>query len=445
MCYSKVCRSREKTGLSLYYLNSSNDLEPKLMRNLLDAEQVGSTDQVIWWLRSRAVPGFCHPRQRKPEKPASTATGSAPDASRSESHPTRGLRKDCQPVLSTEQALNAGEVSSDFISWGIKNYPAKNTWSSSETTAREFRGTGFWLSSWDMLDLPELKSAPSRSARRPRSSPMCSSSTPADGSTRSRSQLRDEVGYMVASEEIIPVPWAYPPQLSPEYLSARPSDTPPSRSGLGPTSLNQDTWDRLDNDRDFAAVQLSAIEMKKVAPLEKALDQLAQALIGTPLQRFGAPVGSRTSSMDEGGPARPRISATWAISASSCKCWRAPVSGSKRPLWGRQGFESHLVAFHNDGGWRMHHRHVVYLPDGFARGSQEAAAGCSKTDLAARAPTGTNFSGPRQALVLHVAAAFGGKRLAAAVEKTLGRHSSCPGRLFWAFSSRLALATQSLG
>ena len=272
----------KKDWTVLYYLNGNNDLEPKLTRNLLDAEQVGSTDQVnvVAQLTRGPHDEVC------PGKKKTGLDGDWVGTRRYhlEAAPTArpGAKKKLvsQPLETQETPVNAGESKSlsDFLSWGVEKYPAKRYMVVIGDHGKGFVGTGFDYLYKDNLNLTEIKSALYTVQQKTGTKPDVLVFDACEmGQLEVAYQFKDQAGFMVASEEIIGVD-GLPHTAYLDFLTHKPGASPREAAKAWVSISQSDTLDRLDNDRDFAAVQLSAFDLSKVEALKIATDRLATVL-----------------------------------------------------------------------------------------------------------------------------------------------------------------------
>ena len=258
----------------LYYLNGSNDLEPKLVRNLMDAESVGSSDRVeLVGQLARA------PRDVVYGKGSRKRTGLDGDwtGARRYRLETGGAKKGLtSPVLQELPLPDAGDPQSlkDFLAWGKANFPAKKTMVVIGDHGKGFVGTGYDYAHKNILDLKELKTALVESGLKP---DVLVFDACLMGQLEVASQLKDQAGYLVASEEIVGQD-GLPHGPIASFLQARSNVSPRELSQAMVDLAANDQLDRMDEGQSDAAMQLAAINLSKVGAVEEATDKLARTM-----------------------------------------------------------------------------------------------------------------------------------------------------------------------
>jgi hypothetical protein len=275
----KVAR---KDWTVLYYLNGNNDLEPNLVRNLLDVQKVGSQDRVdIVAQLSRAPQETVYgPKSDKKTRLDGDWTGLrryhiAPGSSRSKILSPPLVQSDVTPNHGQSQSL------SDFLSWGMKNFPARHYMVVIGDHGKGFEGTGFDYLHKDVLDLKEFKSALQDSGLKPDILMLDACEM---GSVEVAYQLRDSAKILVASEEIIGT-MGLPHSQFLQHLADNPKLTP-SKLAVDLVNISaDDSALRVERGKDQAAEQLAAIDLQAVQPLAKSLQELGQAISESSISR----------------------------------------------------------------------------------------------------------------------------------------------------------------
>ncbi|MHB2021674.1 MAG: hypothetical protein ACYCW6_32505, partial [Candidatus Xenobia bacterium] len=109
----------------LAYLNGNNNLEPDLVRNVLDMQKVGSSDSVdVVTQLARAPQKVAHPG-----KPHDHLDGDWAGVQRYHVEPSPSLKKITSPVvsqLSDNTDMGKTRTLEDFLTWGVQHYPARH-------------------------------------------------------------------------------------------------------------------------------------------------------------------------------------------------------------------------------------------------------------------------------------------------------------------------------
>lgn len=255
----------------LYYLNGNNDLEPKLVRNLLDAEAIGSSDRV----------DLVAQLSRSPQKKKTNLDGDWTGARRYHlSHADAkkgGQKKTIHSEVIAELPLpdqGAPESLRDFLRWGKENYPAKHTMVVIGDHGKGFVGTGYDYANKSQLNLLELDQALTESGLKP---DVLVFDACLMGQLEVASQLRDRAGILVASEEIVGQD-GLPHRDIAEYLVCQPQVSPTELAKAVVAIAGQDELDRIDEGKSDAAAQLAALRLDRIGEVEEAADGLARAL-----------------------------------------------------------------------------------------------------------------------------------------------------------------------
>lgn len=256
----------------LYYLNGNHDLQPDLVRNLIDLEKVGSTDQVT------IVAQLSRSPQKKPAKLDGDWTGMRRYEVEKGSARTKILSP---PVHAQEESPNHGESQTlaDFLRWGMKNYPARHTMLVIGDHGKGFEGTGFDYHHKDMLDLKEFKKALGSFQPDVLVMDACEM-----GAVEVAYQLRDSAQYLVASEEIIGT-MGLPHKDFLGHLVSHPKLTP-GRLAVDLVGLSaDDSANRLDKGKPQSAEQLSAVRLDRMEALADSMKELGRSLAISDLPR----------------------------------------------------------------------------------------------------------------------------------------------------------------
>lgn len=258
----------------LYYLNGNNDLEPSLVKNLMEAEKVGSTDRVdIVAQLARAPRKVVHGSNSKATRLDGDWTGVRRYHIESGSSKTRILSP---PLQQSENSPNHGQEGTlaDFLQWGMKNFPARHYMLVVGDHGQGFAGTGFDYLHKDMLDLKELKSALDKAPSKPDILIMDACEM---GAVEVAYQLRDQARFLVASEEIVGIS-GLPHRGFLQHLTSHAGSTPRELAEELVSLSEDDTLARLDRGQDPITEQLSALRLDKMQALGKALGTLSRAL-----------------------------------------------------------------------------------------------------------------------------------------------------------------------
>jgi len=286
----------------LYYLNGSNDLEPKLVRNLIDAESVGSSDRVdLAGQLARAPRSVVYGKKsRKSTRLDGDWTGAR------RYHLQKGTRERglSSPVLQELPLPDAGAPESlrDFLAWGKANFPAKRTMVVIGDHGKGFVGTGYDYAHKNILDLGELKTALAESGLKP---DVLVFDACLMGQLEVASQLKEHAGYLVASEEIVGQD-GLPHQAIASFLQARPEATPREVAEAVVQLAGNDQLDRMDEGGDDAAMQLAAINLSRIGAVEKACDELARTMEKASVDPARVAKARRaTKNFGDGGDTKP--------------------------------------------------------------------------------------------------------------------------------------------
>ena len=270
-----IVRTPRKDWTVLYYLNGNNDLEPNLVSNMIEAEKVGSSDQVnIVAQLSRAPQEVVHPKK------GAKKTGLDGDWSGMRryyvSHSSSRKKITSEVLTSSESPPNYGKSESlaEFLRWGMKNYPAKHTMVVLGDHGAGFAGTGFDYLHKDVLDLGELKDALGQAPRKPDIVVMDACEM---GAAEVAYQIKDQAKLLIASEEVIGL-GGLPHKLMLEHLQQNPDTTPTELARNIVRISSDDTYARLDRGKDPATEQLAALRLDGMPALAQSVSQLGKTL-----------------------------------------------------------------------------------------------------------------------------------------------------------------------
>lgn len=268
----QVTAAPKRDWTVLYYLNGNNDLQPDLVRNLIDVEKVGPTDQVT----------IVAQLSRAPEEKKSNLDGSWTGMRRYEISQSSGRRKlGSKPIHVQAESPNHGESATlaDFLEWGMKNYPAKHTMLVIGDHGKGYQGTGFDYLHKDVLDLKEFQQ--SLAGHKPDLLVMDACEM---GAVEVAYQLRDSAKILVASEEIVGTK-GLPHKDFLGHLIANPKQTPQQLAKDLIRLSADDTMNLLDKGKAPAAEQLAAIRLDRMQPLTDSLAELGRKLATSSIPR----------------------------------------------------------------------------------------------------------------------------------------------------------------
>lgn len=269
----------EKDWTVLYYMDGCNDLEPYIMQNMRDIEQVGSGRSVnIVAQMSRGDKKSIYGKKREKTNMDGDWVGmrryyitKAP----------AGARKLHSAVLSSDvDPPNHGKATSiaDFVSWGMKKFPSKHTIVVVSDHGKGFVGTGFDRFSKDHLKLGELKeglaNAVSAVGRKP---DVVIFDACEMANLEVAHQLKDVANVLVGSEEVLGAE-GLPHIAFLKNLAKMPKQTPQQHAATLVEMSGQDEALRRKQGRYDTAVQFSAIDLTKVAALSKRVLELGEHL-----------------------------------------------------------------------------------------------------------------------------------------------------------------------
>ena len=265
-------------------MDGNNDLEPYILQNVLEMESIGSSPEVnIVAQLSRA------PRTAIYDSHSRKKTGIDGDwiGSRRyliEKNPQSDNNPDKKiistPLLDSSATPNHGDprTLSDFLTWGIQNFPAKHYMVVISDHGEGFRGTGFDMFYKDHLELPELKQALEMARAQTGVKPdVITFDTCLMAHSETAFQLKDAAQYMVASEELVGAE-GLPNIALLKHLTETPQADPRSLASTVVDLSRADAVLRAKEGRDEAAPQMSAIDLSRLQPVADAFKDLGAAL-----------------------------------------------------------------------------------------------------------------------------------------------------------------------
>lgn len=270
----------------LYYLDGNNDLEPYIMKNMRQLEQVGSDKNVnIVAQMSRAPQEVVHKKAGETTKIDGDWVGSRRYFVTQSPAKSKNLRS---PVLSaSDESPNHGDPANltDFLKWGMQKFPAKHYMVVIGDHGKGFVGTGFDILHKDHLSLPELKTAFADAQKATGKKPDILAFDACEmASLEVAYQLKDQAKVMVASEEILGLDGLpHIPFL--QNLQRHPKASPADHAANLVEYAREDELDRIDDERPDVAMQLSAVDLSKVGALAKATAGLGKALEKSDISR----------------------------------------------------------------------------------------------------------------------------------------------------------------
>jgi hypothetical protein len=273
--------SPRKEWTVLYYLNGNNDLEPNLVADLMELEKVGSSDQVqIVAQLSRAPQKVVHGKSGRRTERDGDWSGTR------RYYVTQGSSRTkikSPPLSSSETSSNHGSAQTlaEFVSWGMKNYPARHTMVVIGDHGQGFAGTGFDYVHKDVLDLAELKEALAQAPVKPDLLMMDACEM---GSAEVAYQLRDQAQILIASEEVIGL-GGLPHKPLLEHLRDAPKLSPQQLARDIISISSEDTLERLDRGQEPAVEQLAAVKLGKMTDLATCIQRLGTALVDSQVSR----------------------------------------------------------------------------------------------------------------------------------------------------------------
>ena len=269
----------EKDWTVLYYLDGSNDLEPFIMQNMRDLEKVGSSKHVnVIAQMSRAPQKVVHKHSKEKTNIDGDWVGSrryyitkAPGGAKNLHSAVLGF--DVDPP-------NHGQAKSlsDFLKWGMEKFPAKKYMVVIGDHGKGFVGTGFDLLHKDHLQLPELRGALAEVQKETGKKPdMLVFDACEMASLEVAYELKDQAKTLIASEEVLGAE-GLPHIAFLRNLARTPGESGKAQAIKLVDFARQDEIDRQEEDRPDVALQLSAIDLTKMAALGKATAKLGEAL-----------------------------------------------------------------------------------------------------------------------------------------------------------------------
>ncbi|MCE7872524.1 hypothetical protein DYH09_19385 [bacterium CPR1] len=274
-----VAPARKADWTVLVLLNGNNDLEANVTRDLVELEQVGSTNRVRLVAQlTRGPQELVHQREEKP-KP-SKLDGDWEGTRRYEvaRSPGTGRKRSLEStVISQHDNQDHGQPStlSDFLRWGVESYPAEHYLVVVGDHGKGFLGTGFDEVHKSTLQMPELRQALEQSGLKP---DVLVLDACLMGQLEVAYELKGRAGYLVGSEEIVGRD-GLPHVDVLGWLAAHPESTGRELAETMVELAENDQIARMDENRPDAAVQLSALDLGQVEAVRKACDRLAGLLM----------------------------------------------------------------------------------------------------------------------------------------------------------------------
>lgn len=237
----------QKKWTVLVWSASENDLYPYQVAELDEMERVGCSDSF------QMVAQIDHGTtvQRLEMRPDDRVGLNSP------------VQQDLGPL-----SMSRPEALSDFIQWGMKNYPAENYWLVISDHGEAWKGACQDDGADDWMSLPEIQQA-LQTAREAtgRKLDVLSFDACYMGSLEVAHQLKDEAAFMVGSEEEV-------------GYQGLPYDRLLADMDRSPRQLVERIVAHGQGDpKEFATS--SAIELGKVAAVSQAMKDLGQAVLGT--------------------------------------------------------------------------------------------------------------------------------------------------------------------
>ncbi len=290
----------------LVLLNGNNDLEANVTRDLVELEQVGSSPSVRLVAQlTRGPQDLVHKREEKPRP--SKLDGDWEGTRRYEvaRAPGTGRKRTLEStVLSQHDNQDHGQPStlSDFLRWGMERYPAKRYLVVVGDHGKGFIGTGFDEVHKSTLQLPELRQALQQSGLKP---DVLVLDACLMGQLEVAHELKDQAHFLVGSEEIVGRD-GLPHADVLGWLAAHPSSTARELAETVVEMAENDQITRMDNNRPDAAVQLSALDLRRVETVTMACDRLAELLLEERIPRSTLKyLVGRTQRFNSDSDARP--------------------------------------------------------------------------------------------------------------------------------------------
>lgn len=290
----------------LGFFNGNNDLEPYITNGVLQAEQVGPNDNVSFVTQlARAPQDEVHPEGERHTRIDGDWKGVRRYEARfmGESN-TKKITSKLVERLPDFTDMGAPNTLSDFLKWGIKNYPAKHYMVVFNNHGAGFRGVSFDDMHDSHLDPGEMRQVLDHVRKETGVKPDVLLFDACEmGQTEVAYELRNSAKFMVAAEDLTGAPGMPYAQIVAraafdDKVSARDMATHIVRAA------GDDQAFRMFEDMDEAAGQLAAIDLTKVGDVRTACDQLSRVLRkgGIPRERL-VQIVKRTKKFQ--GPSKP--------------------------------------------------------------------------------------------------------------------------------------------
>lgn len=262
----------------LGFFNGNNDLEPYVTQGVIAAETVGPNPNLSFVAQLARAPEEIG----QPEG-GTRAGGDWVGVRRYESRfsgveDEESLRAKLVETLPDDTDMGATDTLADFLRWGIKNYPAKHYMVIVNNHGAGFLGVSYDDIHHSHLDPDELSDVLSQVRAETGVKPDVLLFDACEmAQAEVAYELRNDAGYLVGSEELIGAPGL----PYPEILALPAFDDDVSGRTLAAHIVEAsaaDQVERMDDEDDDAALQLSAIDLAKMGDLRDACDQLSEAL-----------------------------------------------------------------------------------------------------------------------------------------------------------------------
>ncbi|MEQ8190083.1 MAG: clostripain-related cysteine peptidase [Candidatus Eremiobacterota bacterium] len=288
----KVQDSQGKEWTVMFYMDGANDLEPHMAKAMLDLEKVGSSDKI------NLVSQIARLSQDELLKITAEKYKNDPKAlEEAKNHKTgidgdwRGVRryyitgnKDNEGSSYSSKMvenlyltdISHPQTLSDFVTWGMKSYPAKHYMLVLMDHGAGWPGAlsnDFSGSDGQMMSTPSIEAAlKSAEARSHKKLDIIHFDTCLMGSAEVAYQLKDSADYMIASEEVATsAALNYGSIIEKMDKIVRNTETTPK--DISRLIVNHFTKDNPDAFKTHAAIDLK--EMEKV---KTAMDEVIEAL-----------------------------------------------------------------------------------------------------------------------------------------------------------------------
>jgi hypothetical protein len=297
---SRVCRSSAKKGIFkssgeaqkpkkwtiLYYLCGNNNIARDMIVKAGRLEQTGSTERMDIVIQTGQPAESPYPgATRFHLQKAPQGNWDEPDYGNEDPYRVYGERKSkdepyqklfSKPVESLGPVdMSDSKVLQDFITWGMKNYPAERYMVVLMDHGYGFMGTLQDDSSNRVMSLPEVEKAlKGAQARTGKKIDVLGLDSCLMQQAEAAYQLKDAAKYLVASEEVeYPFGW-------PEGNIAANLDTALKLGPVTPRKAAEIVVQSAAKDSDEIKT-LSAIKLRNMEYVKVAMDALARALIAT--------------------------------------------------------------------------------------------------------------------------------------------------------------------